>query len=64
MDGYTPSGTPTVGAQVVDMGGVETIYQLTPQEFLTLVGTNHVWSDAGDVTVIYTVAEKKTVKTQ
>lgn len=64
MDGYTPSGTPTAGAQVVDVGGTETSYQFTPQEINTLVGANDVWSDSGDVTVIYTVAEKKTVKAQ
>ena len=28
-------------------------YQLTPQEVRTLLGTNNVWSDAGDVTVTY-----------
>ena len=52
MDAYTPGGTPTAGAQVVDMGGVETSYQLTPQEINTLVGANDVWSDSGDVTVV------------
>ena len=62
MDVYTPGGTPTVGAQVVDMGGTETETQLTAQEVSTLVGENNVWSDGGDVTVIYTVSEKKTVK--
>lgn len=51
MDGYTPGGTPTVGAQVVDMGGAETTYQLTPQEVSTLLGSNNVWSDGGPVTV-------------
>lgn len=51
LDAYTPSGTPTTGAQVVDMGGTETEYTLTPQEVTTLVGTNNVWSDSGDVTV-------------
>ena len=28
-------------------------YQLTPNEVTTLIGTNHVWSDAGEVTVEY-----------
>lgn len=51
MDAYTPGGTPTVGAQVVDMGGVETSYQLTPQTVSVLIGQNYVWSDTGDVTV-------------
>ena len=51
MDAYTPGGTPTAGAQVVDLGGTETETQLTAQEVMTLVGTNNVWSDSGDVTV-------------
>jgi len=28
-------------------------YQLTPKEITTLLGTNNVWSDAGDITVTY-----------
>lgn len=64
MDVYEEGTTPTTGAQVVDLGGTETSYQLTPHEINTLVGANDVWSDSGDVTVIYTVAEKKTVKAQ
>lgn len=51
MDAYTPGGTPTAGAQVVDMGGTETSYQLTPQEVATLLGNNNVWSDGGPVIV-------------
>ena len=51
MDAYTPGGTPTAGAQVVDLGGTETTYQLTPQEVATLLGRNNVWSDGGPVTV-------------
>lgn len=51
MDAYNPEGTPTTGAQVVDMGGAETTYQLTPQEVATLLGSNNVWSDGGPVTV-------------
>lgn len=51
MDAYTPGGTPTTGAQVVDLGGAETETQLDPQTVQTLVGQNVVWSDAGEVTV-------------
>lgn len=29
-------------------------YTLTPQQITTLIGTNNIWSDAGDVTVTYT----------
>lgn len=64
MDEYTPGATPTTGAQVVYKFATPVTYQLTPQEVQTLVGQNYVWSDAGEVTVIYTVAEKKTVKAQ
>lgn len=28
-------------------------YQLTPQEITTLIGTNNVWADTGDITVTY-----------
>ena len=51
VDEYAPGATPTTGAQVVDLGGVETETQLTAQEVATLVGQNNVWSDSGDVTV-------------
>lgn len=29
-------------------------YSITPQQITTLIGTNNIWSDAGDVTVTYT----------
>lgn len=29
------------------------VYHLTPQEITTLVGTNNVWADTGDITVTY-----------
>lgn len=29
------------------------VYHLTPQEVLTLLGTNNVWSDAGEIAVTY-----------
>lgn len=51
MDKYVAGTTPTTGAQVVDMGGAETTTQLTPNEVSTLLNENHVWSDAGLVTV-------------
>ena len=28
-------------------------YQLTPQQLTTLLGTNHIWADTGDVTLEY-----------
>ena len=51
MDAYDPNTTPTIGAQVVDMGGTETIYNLTPHEISALLGRNNIWSDSGDVKV-------------
>ena len=62
MDVYTPGGTPTTGAQVVDMGGTETAYQLTKQNVVTLLGQNYVWSNGGDLTVIYAVSKKIDIK--
>lgn len=52
MDVYTPGTTPTIGAQVVDLGGTETVYQLTPTQITTLKGQNNIWADTGDVTVV------------
>ena len=54
MDGYTPGGTPTNGAQVVDMGGAETSYQLTSQQITALVGQNYVWSSVGGAITVGT----------
>ena len=51
MDVYAAGATPTTGAQVVDLGGAETEYTLTPQTVSVLVGQNYVWSDTGDVSV-------------
>ena len=51
MDAYDPEGTPTTGAQVVDLGGTMTEYHITGQDIVTLVGDNYIWSDSGDVTI-------------
>lgn len=51
MDVYDPEGTPTTGAQVVDLGGAMTEYHITGQDIITLVGDNYIWSDSGDVTI-------------
>jgi len=51
MDVYDPEGTPTTGAQVVDLGGTMTEYHITGQDIITLVGDNYIWSDSGDVTI-------------
>ena len=52
-DVYAEGTTPTIGAQVVDMGGVGTIYHLSPTEIQSLYGQNHVWADTGDTSVEY-----------
>lgn len=54
MDVYAEDTTPTIGAQVVDLGGEETVYQLTDLQVIdTLYGTNNIWADCGDVEVTY-----------
>ena len=55
VDVYAPGTTPTIGAQVVDLGGVEAEYTLTipDSEIVTLSGSNNIWADAGDVSVTY-----------
>ena len=53
-DKYVSGGTPTTGAQVVDMGGTLTEYSVTPITNLsTLLGVNNIWCDSGDTTVGY-----------
>lgn len=44
LDEYAPGATPTIGAQVVDLGGAETTSQTTPIIISVLNGTNNVWS--------------------
>lgn len=54
MDVYAEDATPTIGAQMVDLGGEETVYQLTDLQVIdTLLGTNSIWADCGDVEVTY-----------
>lgn len=54
MDVYTPGATPTLGAQVVDMGGAATSYDLSDvHEITTLFGENNIWASCGSVTVTY-----------
>ena len=53
MDVYAEGTTPTTGAQVVDLGGTETEYTLTPQTVTAPLGNNNVWADTGDVDVEY-----------
>jgi hypothetical protein len=53
MDEYIEGRIPTTGAQVVDLGGTPTTYQLTPTQIHALLGQNNVWADCGDVEVQY-----------
>ena len=50
-DVYSPNTSPSIGAQVVNIGGALTTVQLTPTQVQTISGTNHVWADSGDVEV-------------
>ena len=51
MDEYIEGRTPTTGAQVVDLGGTPTTYQLTPTQIHALLGQNNVWADCGELEV-------------
>lgn len=51
-DKYVAGTSPTIGAQVVNIGADGTDGTITPQTIQTLQGTNNVWSD-GDVEVEY-----------
>ena len=48
-DVYASGTTPTTGAQVVYKLATPLTYQLTPTQIMTLIGQNHVWSDAGNL---------------
>jgi hypothetical protein len=48
-DVYAVGTTPTIGAQVVNIGATPTTYQLTPTQVKSLLGTNNVWADTGDI---------------
>ena len=54
MDEYAAGTTPTTGAEVVDLGGSETTYQLTAQTIQMLVGQNYLWvSTSAVLTLVY-----------
>lgn len=53
MDVYAHGTTPTIGAQVVDLGDVAGTYQLTPQQLSTLKDSNNIWADCGPVSIKY-----------
>lgn len=58
-DVYTPGGTPTTGAQVVYKLAEPVVYNITPQQITTLLGTNNVWHDANGETEVEYRADTK-----
>ena len=52
-DVYAVGTTPTIGAQVVNIGAEGTEYQLSPIEVKSLLGYNNIWADTGDTTAEY-----------
>lgn len=52
-DKYVSGGTPTTGAQVVDMGGAVTEISVTAQQVSSLLGQNNIWCNTGDTEVVY-----------
>lgn len=53
-DVYAPDTTPTTGAQVVYELAEPVEVEVTSQQLETLIGTNNVWSDGGNVSLTYT----------
>lgn len=49
MDVYAPGTTPTVGAQVVYELASPLTYTLSGPDVLTLLGTNNIWADCGEI---------------
>ena len=49
-DVYAEGTTPTIGAEVVYELATPTTIQLTPTAVKSLLGTNNLWADTGDVT--------------
>ena len=52
-DVYASDTTPTTGAEVAYKLATPQTYQLTGQQLKTLLGTNNVWADTGNVSVTY-----------
>ena len=48
-DKYEVGTTPTIGAQVVNIGATPIEVQLTPTAVSSLLGQNNLWADTGDV---------------
>ena len=52
-DKYVAGTTPTIGAQVVNIGAQGVTVQLEPHEVESLYGVNNLWADSGDTEVEY-----------
>lgn len=52
-DVYAVGTTPTIGAQVVNIGAEGTEYQLEPHEVASLLGQNNIFADTGDTEAVY-----------
>ena len=52
-DKYVSGTTPTIGAQVVNIGAQGVTVQLEPHEVESLYGVNNLWADSGDTTAEY-----------
>lgn len=52
-DVYAVGTTPTIGAQVVNIGAEGTEYQLEPHEVKSLLGANNIFADTVDTSVEY-----------
>ena len=57
-DVYAEGTTPTTGAEVCYELATPQTYQLTPQEVTTLLGSNNVWADTGDIDCGYVANTK------
>lgn len=60
-DKYVSGGTPTTGAQVVDMGGAVTEISVTAQQVSSLLGQNNIWANTGDTELDYYPAQSSVV---
>ena len=52
-DKYVGGTTPTIGAQVVNIGAQGLTVQLSPNQLNSLYGVNNIWADSGDTEVKY-----------
>jgi len=59
MDVYSAGATPTIGAEVIDLGANDTTRNIISASVPVVEGeTNHVWTDNGTVSVTYAADTK------